>query len=75
MTDACLTIEAVFDAYFDCRRTKRNSTNQLRFEAELESNLVGLYRDLESGNYKIGRSIAFCPDASENPGSMGGRFP
>jgi hypothetical protein len=59
MTDGCLTIEAVFDAYFDCRRTKRNSTNQLRFEADLESNLVGLYRDLENGNYKIGRSIAF----------------
>jgi len=40
MTDAHLTLEAVFDAYFDCRRTKRNSINQLRFEADLESNLV-----------------------------------
>jgi RNA-directed DNA polymerase len=59
MTDAHLTIEAVFDAYFDCRRTKRNSINQLRFEADLESNLVGLYRDLASGDYQIGRSIAF----------------
>jgi retron-type reverse transcriptase len=59
MTDAQLTLEAVFDAYFDCRRTKRNSINQLRFEADLESNLVALYRDLESGNYKTGRSIAF----------------
>jgi len=57
--EACLTLEAVFDAYFDCRRTKRNSINQLRFEADLESNLVALYRDLASGNYQIGRSIAF----------------
>jgi len=57
--NADLTLEAVFDAYFDCRRTKRNSINQLRFEAELESNLVGLYRDLAGGNYRIGRSIAF----------------
>jgi hypothetical protein len=57
--DAHLTLEAVFDAYFDCRRTKRNSINQLRFEADLESNLVGLYRDLRGGNYRIGRSIAF----------------
>jgi len=57
--DADLTIEAVFDAYFDCRKTKRNSINQLRFEADLESNLVGLYRDLADGNYRIGRSIAF----------------
>jgi hypothetical protein len=57
--DAHLTLEAVFDAYFDCRRTKRNSINQLRFEADLESNLVGLYRDLTGGYYRIGRSIAF----------------
>lgn len=54
-----LTIEDVFDAYFDCRKCKRNSINQLRFEANLESNLVSLYRDLKSGDYKIGRSIAF----------------
>ena len=59
MMDACLTLEAVFDAYFDCRRTKRNSISQLLFEADLESNLVGLYRDLASGDYRIGRSIAF----------------
>ena len=39
MTRTRLTIEAVFDAYFDCRRTKRNSINQLRFEVDLESNL------------------------------------
>jgi hypothetical protein len=54
-----LTIDAVFDAYFDCRRNKRNSINQLRFEADLESNLVALYRDLASGTYRIGRSTAF----------------
>src|ERR1039458_5809332 len=59
MTDDHLTIEAVFDAYFDCRRTKRNSINQLRFEADLESNLVALYRDLANSNYRLGRSIAF----------------
>lgn len=57
--DALLTIDSVFDAYFDCRRSKRNSLNQLRFEADLESNLVELYRDLISGDYKIGQSIAF----------------
>jgi RNA-directed DNA polymerase len=59
ITEASLTLEAVFDAYFDCRRTKRNSINQLRFEADLETNLVALHRDLASGNYQIGRSIAF----------------
>jgi hypothetical protein len=48
---ACLTIEAVFDAYFDCHRVKRGTINQLRFEADLESNLVSLYEDLASGRY------------------------
>lgn len=59
MTDARLTLEGVFDAYFACRKTKRNSINQLRFEADLERNLVQLYYDLASGNYRIGRSTAF----------------
>jgi RNA-directed DNA polymerase len=38
---------------------KAHSINQLRFKAGLEGNLVALYRDLASGDYKIGRSIAF----------------
>jgi len=54
-----LTIDAVFDAYFDCRRHKRNSINQLRFEADLETNLVTLFRELQNGDYKIGRTLAF----------------
>lgn len=57
--EAQLTLDAVFDAYFDCRRHKRNSLNQLRFEADLESNLVTLYRELRDGSYEIGRSLAF----------------
>ena len=56
---AALTLEAVFDAYFACRKHKRNSINQLRFEADLETNLVALHRDLSEGRYQIGRSIAF----------------
>jgi retron-type reverse transcriptase len=54
-----LSLEAVFDAYFACRKHKRNTVNQLRFEADLEANLVALYRDLVEGRYRIGRSIAF----------------
>ncbi len=53
------TIEAVFDAYFDCRKAKRNSINQLRFEIDLEKNLVELHKQLCDGTYKIGRSVAF----------------
>ncbi len=54
-----LTIEAVFDAYFECRKNKRNTLNQLAFEVDLESNLVALWHDLKDGKYKIGHSIAF----------------
>jgi hypothetical protein len=43
MMESGLTIDAVFNAYFDCRKTKRNSINQLRFEVDLEPNLVELY--------------------------------
>lgn len=53
------TIEEIFDAYFSCRKQKRNTLNQLAFEVDLEDNLVQLYRDLKSDNYKIGRSLAF----------------
>lgn len=59
ISPAELTIDAVFDAYFDCRRHKRNSINQLRFEADLETNLVTLFRELQNSDYKIGRTLAF----------------
>ena len=54
-----LTFEEVAQAYFDCRRHKRNTLYQLEFEFELETNLFDLYQDLLSGNYQIGRSFAF----------------
>lgn len=53
------SLKAVFDAYFVCRKGKRNSINQLAFEADLETNIVALWRDLTEGRYRIGRSIAF----------------
>ncbi|KPB83862.1 RNA-directed DNA polymerase [Pseudomonas syringae group genomosp. 3] len=46
-------------AYYDCRRSKRNSASALKFEMDLERNLIGLHDDLMSGNYRPGRSICF----------------
>lgn len=46
-------------AYFDCRRTKRNTASALAFEENLESNLRDLYDDLQAGSYTPGRSICF----------------
>ena len=36
-------------AYYDCRRSKRNSASALAFEADLERNLVQLHDDLLAG--------------------------
>lgn len=52
-------IEELFQAYYDARRNKRNTTSQLRFELDLEDNLVRLHRDLCSRRYVVGTSICF----------------
>jgi RNA-directed DNA polymerase len=57
--DAPFTYEELVVAYFDCRRTKRNSRNALAFEWHLERNLYHLYLDLIDGTYQPGRSICF----------------
>lgn len=54
------TIPALFQAYYDCRKTKRNSKSALEFEEHLERNLMGLYRDLISGDYCPGPSTVFA---------------
>ncbi|ANF84753.1 reverse transcriptase [Pseudomonas antarctica] len=46
-------------AYYDCRRTKRNSDSALAFEIDLERNLIQLHDDLVAGTYRPGRSICF----------------
>lgn len=46
-------------AYFDCRRTKRNTASALVFEADLEHNLRDLYDELTDGSYAPGRSTCF----------------
>lgn len=53
------TIDELFQAYYDARRNKRNTTSQLRFERDLEGNIVRLYRELCSGKYVVGTSICF----------------
>ena len=46
-------------AYYDCRRSKRNSASALTFEMDLERNLMELHDDLIAGTYRPGRSICF----------------
>ena len=42
-----LTVEEVFEAYYECRKTKRYSYGALSFEANYEENLVELYSELK----------------------------
>ena len=55
----CFTIEELFEAYYDARRNKRNTSSQLRFELHLEENITTLYNDLRSKTYVPGTSICF----------------
>lgn len=49
----------LFTAYFNARRHKRNTNNQLEFERDYELELVKLYQELMAGKYEVGSSIAF----------------
>jgi hypothetical protein len=52
-------VDELLCAYYDCRRHKRTTVNALRFEANLERNIMALYRDLVDGSYRPGTSICF----------------
>ncbi|MFA5941395.1 MAG: RNA-directed DNA polymerase [Sinimarinibacterium sp.] len=56
---ADFSFEDLVAAYFDCRCTKRNTTSALRFEQDLERNLVDLHDELAAGAYRPGPSICF----------------
>lgn len=55
-------LESLFQAYFDCRKNKRNTMNALRFEMDYESNIIALRDELSSSTWHPGRSIAFVID-------------
>lgn len=54
-----IELAELFEAYFECRKNKRRTTNALAFEADYESNLIELWKEVNSGTYEPGRSIAF----------------
>lgn len=54
-----LQFHEVVQAYFDCRRHKRNTLYATEFEFALERNLFELFEELVADRYQIGRSIAF----------------
>lgn len=54
-----IPLEDVFEAYYECRRNKRNTANALKYEIDYEANLVRLWKDINLERYEIGRSICF----------------
>lgn len=58
--DSSYSFEKLVQAYFDCRKHKRNTDSALRFEMSLESNLQRLHEELLSGDYRPGRSVCFA---------------
>jgi hypothetical protein len=54
-----ITFEEIVKAYYDCRRNKRNTSQQIKFEFHLEENLWNLYEDLKNETYSPGSHIYF----------------
>ncbi len=49
----------LFRAYYEARKNKRNTINQLRFELDFEAQLHALYREIENRSYAPGSCLAF----------------
>jgi len=49
----------LFEAYYNARKNKRNTHNQLRFEINYEQELFKLYEEIKNKTYKVDKSIAF----------------
>lgn len=54
-----VSLEEVIEAYYDCRRRKRNTVNALEFEVDYEHHCIELWRELNAHRYEPRRSIAF----------------
>jgi RNA-directed DNA polymerase len=62
MASGLYSFENLWQQYRTCRRNKRNTANQLRFEIDLEGNLLDLQRELRDHTYRPGRSICFVTE-------------
>jgi hypothetical protein len=52
----------IFQAYYDCRRHKRNTKQALSFELYFEENIFKLYHEILNQNYEISPSTVFVID-------------
>jgi retron-type reverse transcriptase len=59
MCNAVIPIEDIFAAYYECRRHKRKRHGALRFEVDLEKELVDLWREINAGTWRPRPSRVF----------------
>ncbi len=57
--DTIFGFEKIYKAYEECRKGKRNTTNVLKFEKNLEENLLELHSSLNNKSYEPKRSVCF----------------
>ena len=55
-----VTLDEVFDAYYECRRRKRSKQSAVEYEIDYELNNYRLWKDLNDMTYKPGTSVVFC---------------
>ncbi len=63
-----ISLESLFEAYWDCRRNKSRTASASEFEVQYESNLIQLHREIADGTYTQRPSITFVitkPDYRE----------
>lgn len=57
------SFKVLLEAYYDCRKNKRNTLQAIELEFELEKNITKLYEQIKNDEYEIGKSICFiCTD-------------
>ena len=63
-----ISLESLFEAYWDCRKNKSRTVSASEFEVHYEDNLIQLHKDISSGVYTQQPSITFVitkPDYRE----------
>ncbi len=55
-----ITVDQLFEAYYDCRRNKRTTRSALAFEVDLEANLMALLDELRSGAWTPAPATVFA---------------
>lgn len=54
-----VTLEDMIEAYFDCRRHKRNTVSAIEYETDYEFRLLDLCRRINDRSYYPGKAICF----------------